>query len=404
MPAKLNDTVVRDLPAPQRGNRVAYFAGALVQGMAVPRGFGVNVNYAGTKTFVLNYRIGPRERRLTLGRHPEWNCIQAVREARTLRQRIDRGEDPLADRKAATAAPETPNTVNDVLDDFVKRHVAALRTGRKVASMFDRLVRPAIGGLPIYNLKRRQIIELLDRIEEKNGPVQVDRVLAHFGKALRWYAIRDDEFANPIVPGMARNLGAARERVLSDDEVRLIWSCLPETTYGEIMRLLLLTAQRRGDIAEMRWTEIADGVLTIPASRYKTDREHKLPLSAAALEIINRQPRTGDLVFTGRRGGPFVAFDYPKLLLDRAVAQANGGIPAWRVHDLRRTGRSLMARAGVRPDIAERVLGHSAGVIERTYDRHDYIGEMRHALEALASLIERIISPPGDNVVNIRAS
>jgi integrase len=414
-PEKLNEETVRQLPVPGKGNRVTYFAGAMVQGAKAPRGFGVRVTAAGARAFVLNYRLRGREFRYTIGAWPDWSALKAVREARDLRQRIDRGENPLADR----APSPTTASVAAVIDEFLARHVRnprqplRKRTVSTYASAFDRLVKPRIGKLGIYEVRRSHIIRMLDEIEDANGPVMADRTLAYLRKAFNWYATRDDQFNVPVVRGMARvrPRERARTRVLSDDEIRAIWPELVKAgTFGILVKLLLLTAQRRNEVAGMAASEIgADGIWTIPAERYKTKCEHFVPLSKAALAIIEAQPKADgcDYVFPSRAGTPFSGFASGKAALDKAVLatmqqQANGvkvaPIPSWTLHDLRRTAKTLMARAGVRPDISERVLGHALPGIQGTYDRHSYADEKRDALEKLADMIERILHPLPSNV------
>ena len=139
----------------------------------------------------------------------------------------------------------------------------------------------------------------------------------------------------------------------------------------------------------MMWTEINEDVWTIPASRYKTGRDHVVPLSAAAQAIIVSQSASGPRVFPGRHGAAL-------------STGRNAGLAPWTVHDLRRTSRSLMSRAEVRPDIAERVLGHAIPGIRGVYDRHEFIGEKRDALERLAALIDRIVNPPPGVVIPLR--
>jgi integrase len=328
-----------------------------------------------------------------------------------LRQRIDRGENPLDDRKPE---PKT-KTVADVLDDYVVRHVRnkekLLRSADHVESAFDRLVKPRIGKVGIYDLRRSHIAQMLDWIEEKSGPVMADRTRAYLRKALSWYAERDDQFNLTAVFVRAEPRANARERartrVLSDDEIRIIWPVLEEAgTFGALVKTLLLTAQRRDEVAHMTRSEIGqDGIWTIPAERYKTKQPNHVPLSKAVVAIIGSQPEIDgcDLVFPSRAGTPFSGFGKSKAALDKAVLAAmkkhaqNGAkvepMPNWTLHDLRRTAKTLMVRAGVRPDISERVLGHVIKGVEGTYDRHSYAGEKRDALEKLAAMIDRILSP-----------
>jgi integrase len=414
--AKLSEETVKRLPIPDTGNRITYFAGATIQGAKAPRGFGVRVTAAGARAFVLNYRLRSREHRFTIGAWPDWSALKAVREARNLRQRVDRGENPIDDRAASPATA----SVASLLDEFVARYVRnpkqplRERTADEYESAFVRLVKPRIGKLGIYEVRRSHIIKMLDEIEDVNGPVAADRTLAYVRKAFNWYATRDDQFNVPVVRGMARikPKERARTRVLSDDEISVIWPELAKAgTFGALIKTLLLTAQRRDEVAHMSCKEIAsDGIWTIPAERYKTKCANFVPLSKAALGVIAAQPKHDncDYVFPSRANTPYSGFSKSKARLDKVVfaamkKQAKKGakvepIPNWTLHDLRRTAKTLMARAGVRPDISERVLGHVIAGVEGTYDRHSYADEKRDALEKLAAIIERIVTPLPSNV------
>jgi integrase len=249
---------------------------------------------------------------------------------------------------------------------------------------------------------------MLDKVEDEAGPVQADRVRAYLRKALSWYAERDDEFnlnaAFVRVGPRANPKERARTRVLSDDEIRIIWSALGEAgTFGALLKTLLLTAQRRDEVANMSWKEIGtDGIWTIPAERYKTKRPNFVPFSAKALATIEAQPKIEecDYVFPSLVKTPFTGFGKSKARLDKSILlkmqkRYQKGVeppPNWTLHDLRRTAKTLMARAGVRPDISERVLGHVIAGVEGTYDRHSYAEEKRDALEKLAAMIEQILS------------
>jgi integrase len=408
---KLSEETVKRLPVPDTGNRITYFAGATIQGAKAPRGFGVRVTAACARAFVLNYRLRGREHRFTIGAWPDWSALRAVREARTLRQRVDRGENPIADR---TPSPATP-TVATLLDDFVARYVRNQnqplreRTADEYESAFNRLVKPRIGKVGIYEVRRSHIIKMLDEIEDANGPVAADRTLAYVRKAFNWYATRDDQFNVPVVRGMSRirPKERARTRVLSDDEIRILWPVLDEAgTFGAFVNTLLLTAQRRDEVAHMSRKEIgSDAIWTIPAERYKSKRPNFVPLSKTALAVIAAQPKHDDCdyVFPSRAKTPYSGFSKSKAKLDKAVFAAMKKqakkvakvepMPNWTLHDLRRTAKTLMARAGVRPDISERVLGHVISGVEGTYDRHSYADEKRDALEKLTEMIERILNP-----------
>ena len=295
---RLSEETIKRLPPPSAGNRVTYFAGATIQGAKAPRGFGVRVTAAGARAFILNYRLSGREFRYTIGAWPDWSALKAVREARHLRQRVDRGENPLEGH----ASSSDTVTVNSILDDFVVRHVRnrnqPLRSANEYESAFKRLVKPRIGKLGIYEVRRSHVVKMLDEIEDANGPVMADRTLAYVRKAFNWYATRDDQFNVPLVRGMGRvkPKERARTRILSDEEIRTIWPVLEETgTYGSFVKMLLLTAQRHSEVARMSHREIdADGIWTIPAERYKTKRPNYVPLSKAAFALIERQQKFDD--------------------------------------------------------------------------------------------------------------
>src|SRR6478735_3331414 len=168
----LSEETIKRLPVPGRGNSITYFPGATIQGAKAPRGFGVRVTASGARAFILNYRLRGREHRFTIGAWPDWTALKAVREARNLRQRVDRGEDPLTDR----AAIPVTKTVSGVIDDFMTRYVRnkerPLRSSNQIQSAFDRLVKPSIGKVGFYELRRSHVAEMLDWIEDEAGPVQ----------------------------------------------------------------------------------------------------------------------------------------------------------------------------------------------------------------------------------------
>src|SRR5262249_20513700 len=247
---------------------------------------------------------------------------------------------------------------------------------------------------------RSDINHLLDDIEDRNGAATADNVLALVRKIMNWHAIRTSDFRTPIVAGMSRSEKKEREHVLSDEELRAVWTAAEAYPgpWGQFIRFLLLTGARRDEAAEAPWAEISGDLWVIPASRYKTKTEVTLPLSSAARKVLAELPRFpgGEFVFTATGRRPISGFSASKLRFDIAC-----GVMDWRLHDLRRTARSLLSRVTT-PDIAERCLGHRIGGVRGTYDRHRYLEEMRIAFEALAALIARVVHPSSEeNVVQI---
>jgi len=183
---------------------------------------------------------------------------------------------------------------------------------------------------------------------------------------------------------------------LSDEELRAVWKAAETAgVFGDLVRFILLTATRRSEAAHMRRTELTGADWIIPAERYKSKIDHLIPLSAAAQSLIRKD---GDLIFTLTGNFPITGFSLFKDGLDKA-----SGVTGYRLHDLRRTARSLMPRAGISEDIAERCLGHVMAGVRGTYNRHQYQIEKSQAFEALASLIDRIVHPQ-DNVVPIKVA
>jgi integrase len=215
-----------------------------------------------------------------------------------------------------------------------------------------------------------------------------DRMLAYLGRCFRWQQVRDEDFTSPIISGMTRTSAKehARDRVLTDDEIRAIWSATREGTYGALVRFLLLTAARRGEAARMTWNEIDGSTWTLPAARNKVKEELVRPLSGAAMAILAALPRIGRYVFTVDGGKLISGFGGRKERLD-----SDAGGNSWRVHDLRRTARSLLSRAGVPTDHAERCLGHVVGGVRGVYDRHAYHNEKAEAFEKLAAMVVQIV-------------
>ena len=221
-----------------------------------------------------------------------------------------------------------------------------------------------------------------------------DRTLATLRRLMNWHASRDDDFKSPVVRGMGRvkPKETARSRILSDEELKRVWEAAGEGrgVFPAFIKFLLLTAARRAEAARMTRSEIEGDDWVLPASRNKTKQELVRPLSKAAREILASLPRfeTGTFVFSSDGRRPLGGFSKFKAVFDKQC-----GVSGWVLHDCRRTARSLMSRAGINDNHAERCLGHVIGGVKGVYDRHRYHPEMLRAYEALAAQIERIVNP-----------
>jgi integrase len=344
----------------------------------------VRVSPTANKTFVAVTRDpNGKQKWITIGNAAHFDIDAARKRAREIIVSVKGGQSHTG-----------PETFESVAKEWLKRHCEAkgLISTKKLRRYLERSVFPSWGGRDFVSIKRSDIASLLDNIQDKSGPVAADKVLAILSGIFTWYATRHDDYNTPIVRGMRRTSTKerARDRVLSDDEIRLIWNNA-EGTFGDLVRMLLLTAQRREKVSTMKWTDLSEdcSVWTIAnGNKRQKSTAGKLVLPQMAIDILNARPHMGDnpYIFAGRDGSPYSPH-WSSADREKAI----GKLPHWTLHDLRRTARTLMERAGVRPDVGERVLGHAIGGVHGTYNRHEYHEEKRHALAALAGLIESIL-------------
>ena len=283
------------------------------------------------------------------------------------------------------------------------RHVEKkeLRSAGEIERLLERYILPAWRTREFVSIRRGDVAALLDDIEDRHGARQADYCLAVIRSIMNWYATRNDGYASPIVRGMRRQSPSAqtRDRILSDAEIKDVWKAADQCgAFGAFVQIALTTALRRDKIATMRWDDVKDGVWNIPAAPREKSAGGTLVLPDMARQIIEARPRlaSNPFVFAGRGAGPINGFSKMKARLDRL-----SGTVDWVVHDLRRTARSLMSRAGVSSDHAERVMGHVTGGVEGVYDRHSYFDEKADALRRLAALIGSILHPQ-PNVLPMR--
>jgi integrase len=393
----LTDRAIRALPSADRGKRRLVWD-ALVPGLAV------RVTDKGQRSFVLVTRYpgsrNPAPR--TIGKVGAISLVDARATAQSWLTQIAKGIDP-----RNTTAQHVNGTLQAICTDYWDRDGAKLRSLKVWRATLERLVHPVLGPCPITEIKRSDIVRLLDKIEDERGPAMANQTLAIARRIMNWHAARSDDFRSPIVRGMARAAGKSRDRILTDTELRAVWTATApysgptqnrlSPVFCAYVRFLLLTAARRNEAVDLRWAEIAHGDWTLPAVRNKTGLELIRPLSDAAQAIINERPRLCEFVFSRNGKGAMGGIAELKAALNYA-----SGVKDWTLHDLRRTARSLMSRAGVPSDHAERCLGHVIGGVRGVYDRHQYRDEMLIAYENLAGLIAQIVDPQ-PNVVAIRS-
>jgi integrase len=409
---KLNEAFVRGATVEKGADRTIWWD----THERAPRGFGLLVTAGGAKSWVVQYRYAGVSRRMTLPR--ELTLDKARAEATRQRAKVHE-YDPLEKRRAERKAEQAKrdaklNTFRAIAQRFLADpNHRNLRTLADRQSTFDRLVYPEIGSLPIDAITRRHVSDLIDDIAV-DRPGQANVTLAYIRRVLTWHADKDDNFVLIRLSGLGKEQ-QPRNRVLNDDEIRLVWRACDEMPgpFGRYCQFLLLTAARRSEAAGITRAELHGNNWIIPAERRKSmpklRRDFLLPLSTRAKALLDAMPVIGSphgFVFTSTGEKPLRGFYVFKCALDRRIRELQREddpkakqLPNWTLHDLRRTACTLMARAGVNTDHAERCLGHAIHGIRKVYNVYDYEPEKRAAFNALAALVERIINPPADNVV-----
>lgn len=370
--------------------------------------FGVKVNPGGAKAYVIQYRMGGREtpsRRHTIGNHgAPWTPDLAREEAKRLLRMVDSGQDP---KDAPTAAPAA-DTVERIFAEFLERHHRAKghRNAAWVSDMFQRNIAPHWGGRALASITRRDCIELLDQVAAR-APIQANRTRAILSSFFAWCAGRDIIASSPIVGTAKPAAETARDRVLSDDELVCVWRAAEAMThpFGTFVQALILTAQRRDEVAGMAWRELdfSQAQWVLPGERTKNGRAHVVHLGPMAVDLLARSPRFAgcDQVFTTSGRGAIRGYSGAKRTLDERVEalRAPAAIEPferWTFHDLRRTVATGMAGLSVPPHVVEKILNHSGGTIAgvaKIYNRFEYFEERRSAMLAwerkLAGLLGR---------------
>jgi integrase len=365
-------------------------------------GHGVRVLPEGPSSFYLIARDAYHKQRwVRIGSTAKLKIEDSREQARGVSKRLKAGQ------PAFEPPPVQPDSFKAVAEVWILRHVKAkgLRTAPELERVLRRYILPHWADRPFADIKRSDVAALLDAIQDRHGHWVADSVLSVLRNMSAWFATRNDGYVPPFTKNMQRTpkQDRTRSRILNDDELVAVWKAAEQDGgFGAFLMLSLLCAQRSAKTRGMRWDDLSeDGVWSIPTGPGEKGTPGTLRLPPLAMGIITAQPRMAGNphVFAGRGSGPHRGFSERHEAL-----KARCNVSGWTVHDLRRTARSLMARAGVQPHVAERVLGHVVAGVEATYDRHHYRDEMGDALKRLAALIRTIIDPPADNVVPLHAA
>ena len=405
MAQKLTDTTINKLPKPKTGNRITYDDGD----KRVP-GFGVRTTAAGARSFVLNYRTRTgRERRITIGACGDWKLKAARDEARDLRRRIDQGEDPLATLEAGRDA----KTVADLTRRFLTEHSERKNRASTTASYrraIEKWVLPKLQHIKVADVTFADVDGLHAYVTKKSGPYIANRMLAVMSKAfnlaIRWQWRTD----NPV-RGVERNQEEKRHRYMSYEEIAALIKALDahkDQQACNIVRLLLLTGARRGEVLNARWEQfdLESGVWIKPSALTKQNTLHRVPLSAPARQLLSQiKAVKGDVqpspwVFPGRSA------DQPRERINRPwaeICKAAGltGAKAVRIHDIRHSYASILASAGLSLPVIGQLLGHTQPATTARY-AHLFDDPLRAATERVGAIVDAGKKPAAE-VVDINS-
>jgi integrase len=373
-------------------------------------GFGLRLREGGSRTLVFQYKAGKQQRRVNLGAVTAVNFEKVRKVAQTLYHRVKIGEDPASDK--ANAKIKAAETLAATIRLYLERQKGRLKP-RSLIEVERHLLMHAkpLHTLPLAKIERRQIAARLAEIAQDSGAVTANRVRASLSAFFSWTIQAGMLDANPVT-GTAREPEKSRDRVLSANEIKQIWNALSDDHFGSIIKLLLLTGARANEIAALRWEEIHDDMVVLPAERTKNGRAHIIPLAPPARAILAAQSRRStaadqprELVF-GIGEGAFAGWGKCREQLNQRIERTAGRpLDHWSPHDLRRTCATGMADLGIQPHVIEAVLnhvsGHRAGVAG-IYNRATYSAEKRQALDRWADHIMAIVEGRETNITQLR--
>lgn len=349
-------------------------------------GLSLRVTQGGTKTFSFKFRGNDgKERRIKLGRYPELKLAEARAAAMDNKSRLLRGEALIEDKSSKRGGL----TVSHLIAEFVKRHARFNRSGGETERILRREFEGGYGSREYTSVTKGEIIRTIEAIADRGAPAQARNTLAALRKMFNWAVSRDLIEHSPCDRVKPPEKASKRERVLTLTEIQSVWKATDKLNwpFREIVKLLILTGQRRMEIGNLRWLWIDREAKTInfPADAMKNDREHLLPLSDSAWSVLETAPQLSseDRLFPSRNSkseNSASGFSKAKRQLDEAT-----GIQDWVFHDIRRTVATQMNGIGVRDTTVDRVLSHTIPGVSGVYNKHQYVEEKRDALQRWAA-------------------
>jgi integrase len=398
---KLKMTVAAlDRIKPPREGQVDYFDAAYP-------GLALRVTANGVRSWTYFGRVHGKLKRATIGRYPDLSLAKARVKAGETADAMRAGTDPTAAKRAARREPRDKDQFEIVAREWLMRDQKGNRSAAEVKRVIERDVLPALGRRKIQTITRRDIIDLVDGIVDRGAETMARRTHAYLHRLFRWAVGRDIIDVNPVADLPKPGAETARDRFLTDTELRELWKAASATDwpFGPALKLLILTGARRDEISALRWKElnIADAVIRLEGARTKNGQPHEIALSEPALEIAKALPKIGnsEFVFTTTGKTPISGWSRAKAAIDEQLE----AFPLFRLHDLRRTVATGMQRLGVRLEAIEAVLGHVSGSrrgVVGVYQRHSFADEARAALIAWGDHVVKVVGGKPAKVVKLR--
>jgi integrase len=381
-------------------------------------GLHVRVMPSGMRTFVLVARFAGSKNptRRALGSYGELTLEQARQKARHWLDLIGRGVDPKheEERQRQAALRQQKNSFAAIAEEYIRRHVTKLRRSAVVERELRHEFIDRWGDRPITDITQHDVVAVIDEVIDRGAPYQAHIVFGHVRTLFNWAIARgvyglDRSPCDRLRPAAVIGKKLARQRVLSDDEVRAFWGATEAMgyPYGPLFRLLLVTGQRKSEVAEATWSEfdLDKRLWTIPAARMKANTAHAVPLSDEAMRILHGLPTfpTPHHLFSRTFGAkPVNGHAKWKTVLDREMAKRLPGKPEpFVVHDIRRTVRTHLSALPVTDVVKELVIGHTQKGLHKVYDLHAYVDEKRRALDLWAARVRDIVEPLPNNVITM---
>ena len=361
-------------------------------------GFGLRMHPGGRKTWFVQYRLGAKQRRMKLGTAENLDADEARKKAKAALAKVALGRDPALE--TADVRAQAAVTLKACAEDYLTRYAAVRLKPRSLLEVQRHLRKhwKPLAERPLNSITRALVAARLAAIAKDSGPFASNRARAALSSFFSWAIAEGLVDTNPTAGTNKATDEAPRDRVLTDEELRLVWQQAGPGDYGAIVRLLVLTGCRREEVAALAWSELQVATWRIAAERTKNGLPHEVHLAPAAVELLTSLPRRDgrDLVFGSR--GPFSGWSKAKAELDARMVEAlhqmhgpKARLTPWRLHDIRRTFATGHANLGTPPHVVEALLNHTPPRLVRTYNRGVYIEERRAALTLWAKHVDELV-------------